>query len=164
MMKNILLASVFSALFLSGCQSGTPISYGSAVQNIQRHVTTEQQIRQMYGEPSSVYLNAATGTRTLVYRYRQSDEIKRPIAGMLGSIAGGALGYQVGDGSGQAIATMVGSMAGGAIAGNAVTTRNKTNTLIVDVSLATGRVINYQYAESGSRSQSWYPSAGVGSL
>lgn len=163
-MKKILLASMTCAFVLTGCQSGTPIPYPSVVQNIQRNVTTEQQVRQMYGEPTAVYMNAQSGVKTLIYRHNASDEVKRPIAGVVGTVAGGALGHQIGGGFGQALATMVGGVAGGALASNAVTTRSKNETLTVEISMATGRVVNYQYTESGNRSQPWYPSAGVGTL
>lgn len=164
MKTTMLLLAFFSTTILSGCESGMPLSYNSVTQNIHRNVTTEQQIRQLYGEPSSTYTDSATGIRTLVYEHVNSNAIKKPIVGILGSIAGGVIGNHIGGGLGQDIATVTGAAAGGALAQNAVTARTKTDTLTINISLTTGRVIDYQYAESGQRSQAWRPSSGVGTL
>lgn len=152
------LALLACALLLGACQAGKEINYNS-VQSITRNVTTEQDIRRSFGEPVAVHTDMQRGTRTLLYRYSQSDQVKQPIAGLIGSIAGGALGYQLGDGSGQAIATMIGSAAGGAIGANAVTTREQTRNLQVVISLSSGRVIDYNYTEDAYRRQPWTPSA-----
>lgn len=157
-MKKIIFTAVFAAALLTGCQSGRPLDYAQ-VQSIQRGVSTEADVRQLFGEPSSVYTNAAVGTRTLIYRNTKSDEVKRPVLGLLGSIAGGVIGYQIGDGAGQAVATMIGSTAGGALGANAVTTREQTKTLQIDISLATGRVTNVQFTENSAKQSPWYPSS-----
>ena len=154
-MRSFFMIVLFCSL-LSACQSGRNIDYQSAM-SIQRNITTEQEIRARFGEPDYVYTDTMLGQRILHYRYRQSDEIKRPIAAFVGTVAGGVLGYQIGDGTGQALATMVGSAAGGAIAGNAVTTRERTNTLVVLINLMTGRVMDFNYTESASKHSPWTP-------
>lgn len=162
-MKKHALVLIISATLLSACQAGKEINYNS-VQSITRNVSTEQDIRNTFGEPVAVHTNMQSGTRTLLYRYRSSDEIKQPIAGILGSIAGGVLGYQVGDGSGQAIGTMIGSAAGGSIAANAVTTRQENRNLQIIISLNTGRVVDYHYTEDAYRNQPWRPASGPNAL
>lgn len=162
-MKKQHIATLTCALLLSACQAGKEINYNS-VQSITRHLTTEQEIRQTFGEPVAVHTDMRNGIRTLLYRYSQNDQIKQPIAGLIGSIAGGALGYQIGDGSGQAIATMIGSAAGGAIAANSMTTREENRNLQVVISLANGRVIDYNYSEDAYRRQPWTPSTGPSPL
>ena len=161
-MRAFFMIMVFCTL-LSACQSGRNIDYQSAM-SIQRHITTEQEIRARFGEPDYVYTDTMLGQRILYYRYRQSDEIKRPIAAFVGTIAGGVLGYQIGDGTGQALATMVGSAAGGAIAGNAVTTRERTNTLAVVINLMNGTVLDFNYTESASKQSPWTPAPAPAAL
>ena len=111
--KHTLLAAVL-ALALSGCgiSHGDRLNYGN-VNAIQRNVTTEAQIRAMFGEPVSVQINQKLGVKKLVYAYRNDDSIKKGAAGIGGAILGGVLGHQIGGGSGQAIATSVGAAAGG---------------------------------------------------
>lgn len=162
-MKKLHLTTLLAIGLLSACQAGPEINYQS-VQSITLNVTTEQDVRNLFGEPVAVHTNMREGTRTLLYRHSENDQIKQPIAGIIGSIAGGVLGYQIGDGSGQALATMIGSTAGGAIAANAVTTREVNRNLQIVISLANGRVIDYNYTEDGSRSQPWSPSLGPSSL
>lgn len=145
------------ALLISACQKGNVISYENAAQ-IQRNITTEAEVRQIFGEPTAVHTNMQRGTRTLLYTYHQSDEIKKPLFGILGVAAGAALGSQIGGGFGQDLATFVGGAAGGAIASNAATTREHNRSLRVTISLQTGRVVDYQYTEDAYRNPGWRPS------
>ncbi|SUO93853.1 glycine zipper 2TM domain-containing protein [Suttonella ornithocola] len=163
MKHHILLSCLLSTAILTGCQSGQALNTAT-IQQIQRNGTTEQQIRATFGEPVAMHTNLQRGIRTLVYQYNQSDEIKRPIIGLLGTVAGAALGHQVGGGSGQAVATMIGGAAGGAVASNAVVTRHNQRTLEVDISLHNGLVQDYRYTEDAYRSQPWRPSAGPAPL
>lgn len=158
MKKNLLLTILvtLSLTSLTACQAGKVLDYNS-VQTIQRNITTEQQIRAQFGEPVAVHVDSQTGTKTLLYRYTQNDEIKKPIAGLVGAIAGGVIGYQIGGGFGQTISTTVGTAAGGALAQNAITTREHTRNLSIMINLQTNRVIDYRYTEDSSRSQSWRP-------
>ncbi len=153
-----------TALSLAGCQSGQIMEYGSIQANIQRNVTTEAQVRAIYGEPVEVRTDSKAGTRTLVYRYNNNDRLKKEGAGVVGAIAGGLLGNQIGDGLGRAVATTVGAAAAGTLANNAVTARKKVQTLTILVSLASGRVIDYRFNENSSRTQSWRPGTGPGTL
>ena len=162
--KHTFLAAVL-ALALGGCgiSHGDRLNYGN-VNAIQRNVTTEAQIRAMFGEPVSVQINQKLGVKKLVYAYRNDDSIKKGAAGIGGAILGGVLGHQIGGGSGQAIATSVGAAAGGLLGDNAVTARQESQMLEVDISLATGKVSDYNYTEQKGRTQSWGISGGVAPL
>ncbi|MFC0034334.1 glycine zipper 2TM domain-containing protein [Cardiobacterium valvarum] len=162
--KYTFLAAIL-ALALSGCgiSHGDRLNYGN-VNAIQRNVTTEAQIRAMFGEPVSVQINQKLGVKKLVYAYRNDDSIKKGAAGIGGAILGGVLGHQIGGGSGQAIATGVGAAAGGLLGDNAVTARQESQMLEVEISLATGRVSDYNYTEQKGRTQSWGISGGVAPL
>ena len=162
--KQTFLAAVL-ALALGGCgiSHGDRMNYAN-VNAIQRNVTTEAQIRAMFGEPISVQINQKAGIKKLVYAYRNDDSIKKGAAGIGGAILGGVLGHQIGGGSGQAIATSVGAAAGGLLGDNAVTARRESQMLEVEISLATGRVSDYNYTEEKGRTQSWGISGGVAPL
>lgn len=162
--KNGALALVL-AVSLSACgiNHGDRMDY-NLINSIQRGVTTEAQIRSMFGEPVSVQTNQKLGIKKLVYAYRNDDSIKKGAAGIGGAILGGVLGHQIGGGSGQAIATSVGAAAGGLLGDNAVTARQESQMLEVEISLATGRVSDYNYTEQKGRTQSWGISGGVAPL
>ena len=154
---------LITALFFTACTTGAKIDYQS-VSQIKRGISTEQEVRKMFGEPDSSQSNLAVGQKILIYRNRKSDEIKRPIAGMVGTIAGGVLGYQIGDGGGQAIATMIGASAGGAVAGNAVATREEERNLIIAIDMRTGRVSDFNYTEQANKYSPWSPSSAPSAL
>ena len=162
--KHTLLAAVL-ALALGGCgiSHGDRLNYGN-INAIQRNVTTEAQIRAMFGEPVSVQINQKLGVKKLVYAYRNDDSIKKGAAGIGGAILGGVIGHQIGGGSGQAIATGVGAAAGGLLGDNMVTARQESQMLEIEISLATGRVSDYNYTEQKGRTQSWGISGGVAPL
>ena len=162
--KHTLLAAVL-ALALGGCgiSHGDRLNYGN-VNAIQRNVTTEAQIRAMFGEPVSVQINQKLGVKKLVYAYRNDDSMKKSAAGLGGALLGGLLGSQIGGGTGQAIATGVGGAAGGLIGDNMVTAREESQMLEVDISLATGKVSDYNFTEEKNRTQSWGVNKGVSPL
>lgn len=54
---------------------------------------------------------------------------------LIGAIAGGLLGYQIGDGSGQVIATFLGTVAGAAIGGSVGRSMDQTDQLYASVAL-----------------------------
>ena len=58
----------------------------------------------------------------------------------------------------------VGGAAGGLIGDNMVTAREESQMLEVDISLATGKVSDYNFTEEKSRSQSWGVNSGVSPL
>ncbi len=155
MMKKLLsltLLAVFT-LVLSGCISyGQGINYNK-VATIQRNVTTEADIRAMFGEPKSTEMNMKRGVKILTYGYRNSDDIKRVAAGTAGAVAGGALGSQVGGGSGRSLATGLGAAVGGFLASNVVTAREEKQFLEVTIGLKSQRVIDFNYIENKGRSQ-----------
>lgn len=109
--KNGALALVL-AVSLSACgiNHGDRMDY-NLINSIQRGVTTEAQIRSMFGEPVSVQTNQKLGIKKLVYAYRNDDSMKKSAAGLGGALLGGLLGSQIGGGTGQAIATGVGGAA-----------------------------------------------------
>lgn len=161
-MKKILLSSIL-IFALWGCQSGREIKEQD-VAMIYKGYTSENQIRATFGEPDNVYMNSSDGIKILNYQHQSSDEIKRPIVGLIGAVAGGYLGNTIGDGGGRAIATGVGSIIGGNLAANTITTREKRKNLEIHIDMRTGRVVDFNYTESGSKDSPWLPSAGVGSL
>ena len=162
--KNGALALVLTAtLAACGINHGERMDY-ARVNSIQRGVTTEAQVRAMFGEPVSVQTNQKLGIKKLIYAYRNDDSMKKTAAGLGGAILGGVLGHQIGDGGGQAIATSIGAMAGGVLGDNAVTARQESQMLEVEISLVTGRVSDYNYTEDRGRSQSWGVNGGVSPL
>lgn len=162
--KNGALALVL-AVSLSACgiSHGDRMDY-SLVNSIQRGVTTEAQIRSMFGEPVSVQTNQKLGIKKLIYAYRNDDSMKKSAAGIGGALLGGLLGNQIGGGVGQSIATGVGATAGGLIGDNMVTARQESQMLEVDISLATGKVSDYNFTEEKGRTQSWGVNSGVSPL
>ncbi|MDO4642410.1 MAG: hypothetical protein Q4A74_01060 [Cardiobacteriaceae bacterium] len=153
------------ALALSACgiSHGDRMNYAD-VNSIQRNVTTEQQIRTMFGEPVSVQTNQKAGVKKLIYAYRNDDSSKKAAAGIGGALLGGLLGSQIGGGAGQAIAGTVGATAGGLVGDNMVTARQESQMLEIEISLATGRVTDYNFTEEKSRTQSWGVNSGVSPL
>lgn len=162
--RGIYAMFLVAGLLVAGCQSGEVMDYQDIQANIHKNVTTEQQIRVIYGEPLAVHVDSGAGTRTLVYRYDSNDHLKKAGVGVLGAVAGGVLGSQIGSGTGKEVATAVGAVAGAGLASSAVTTRSKVQTLKITVSLKTGRVIDYRFTGSESRTRSWRPSSGPGAL
>ena len=162
--KNGALALVL-AVSLSACgiNHGDRMDY-SLVNSIQRGVTTEAQIRSMFGEPVSVQTNQKLGIKKLIYAYRNDDSMKKSAAGIGGALLGGLLGNQIGGGVGQSIATGVGATACGLIGDNMVTARQESQMLEVDISLATGKVSDYNFTEEKGRTQSWGVNSGVSPL
>lgn len=151
-------------VLLTGCiATGTRLDY-NAINQIQRGVTTEQQIRAMFGEPVTVELNQKANIKRLTYGYRNDDSIKKEAAGVGGAALGGLVGGQIGGGSGQVLASGLGAMAGGLFGGNAVTAREESQFLEVLIDLRTGRVSDYNYTEAKGRTQSWSINQGVGAL
>lgn len=165
-MKKILLVSVLAgALALGGCSITHGTAFNpSAIASIQRGVTTEAQIRAMFGEPVMVNTDSATGQRRLMYRYDNDSSIQKGYAAVGGALVGGLLGSQIGGGSGRDIAASVGTLAGGVLGENAVTARREEQTLVVYVNAKTGVVTDYRFTEDKSRSQSWGVGSGVAPL
>lgn len=165
MKKNamVLLITVIT-LFTTGCISlGQKIDYNQ-VATIQRHVTTEADIRAMFGEPVTSEMNMKKGIKTFTYGYKNDDEIKKAAAGTAGAVAGGALGSQIGGGSGRYVAGALGSMVGGFLASNAVTSRKEEQYLEVMINIHTHKVVDFNYVESKGRSQKIGVTSGVAPL
>ena len=100
----------------------------------------------------------------LQYGYSNDDSIKKDAATVGGAALGGALGNQIGGGSGQAIATGLGAALGGLLGENAVTARQENQSLTVIIDLRTGVVKDFDFSESKGRTQSWSVNSGVGAL
>lgn len=163
MMKTSIL-SILMATSLTACVNhGTRFDM-TQVSQIQRNVTSEQQIRMMFGEPVGVQTNLKAGTRILTYQYKNDDSIKKEMAGLGGALLGGLIGAQIGDGSGQYIASGLGAMAGGAVTNNMVDARQEMQILTVVISTHTGLVVDYNFEESKGRTQAWGINGGVGTL
>lgn len=151
-MKNKLFILICTVvLTLAGCAAsrGLPMD-DAALNQIQRGVTTENQIRQMFGEPTSVSRDSRSNVKVLTYRYHNQD-FKSQGAALLGAVAGGALGNQIGQGGGRAVATMIGATAGGALAGNVVGNREQEQVLSVYIDTRNGYVTDYQYEQYQDR-------------
>ncbi len=149
---GVLLLTAFT-LTLSGCVStGQKIDYNK-VSTIQKNVTTEADIRAMFGEPTSSEIDTNRGIKTLTYKYKNSDEIKRAIAGTTGAVAGGVLGGKVGHGTGQSLASGLGAVVGGFLASNVVVAREEKQYLQVTIGLQSQRVIDFNYIDGKGRSQ-----------
>lgn len=161
-MKSKLLSVLLTAAFLTACQSGQVINPQTVAQ-IQRNVTTQDQIVATFGEPDEVFVNTKMGTRTLIYKYKDSNEGLRAVAAVAGGAAGALLGSQIGGGSARYYTGAAGGVAGAAAAGSMITTREKKQALTVVVSLRTGRVIDYNYVEHNSKNAGLRPSLGPSS-
>ncbi len=165
-MKKIIQIAVLvlSTFVLVGCiTTGQKIDYNQ-VAMIKKRVTTESEIRLIFGEPVTSEVNVKRGIKILTYGYKNDDSIKKGAAGVAGAVAGGVVGNQIGGGSGRALASGVGTLVGGFLASNAVTARNERQYLEVKISLRTGRVIDYNYIERKGRSQKIGVSSGVAPL
>lgn len=164
MKKIITLLLISLTLTLTGCISlGQKIDYNK-VATIQKRVTTEAEIRAMFGEPVTSEMNMKRGVKILTYGYKNSDEIKKVAAGTAGAAVGGALGGQIGGGSGSLIAGSLGALAGGFLASNAVTARKEEQYLEVTIGLKSRKVIDFNYVESKGRSQKIGVNSGVAPL
>lgn len=151
-------------LSLTACISmGQRIDYNK-VAMIKKRVTTEADIRAMFGEPVTTKMNMKRGVKILTYGYKNSDDIKKAAAGTAGAVVGGALGSQVGGGSGRYLAGSLGVLAGSFLASNAVTARREEQYLDVTIGLKSHKVIDYNYVESKSRSQKIGVTSGVSPL
>lgn len=153
--QSILAAALALSLGACGINHGNRLDYAN-INTIQRNVTTEAQIRAMFGEPLSVEINQKAGIKKLIYAYRNDDSMKKGAAGIGGSLLGGLLGSQIGN-----TAASLGSTAGGLLADNAVTARKESQMLEVEISLATGKVSDYNYTEQKGRTETWGVNSGV---
>lgn len=165
MKKTILIGALGASLALSGCSITHGTAFNpNAIASIQRGVTTEGQIRAMFGEPVAVNTDTTLGQRRLTYRYDNDSSIQKGYAAVGGALVGGLLGSQIGGGSGSAIASGLGASAGGVLAENAVTARREEQTLVVYVDMRSGIVTDYRFTEDKSRTQSWGIGSGVAPL
>ena len=158
--KVIMLVMTLGLFQLTACSvtHGTQMT-AQQITSIHKGVTSEGQIRQMFGEPVEKQ-RLSNGLTRLIYRYDNSSQIMKGLAGAGGTLLGGVLGYQVGGGSGQALATMAGAGIGGALSENAVTARKQEQILIIYINQR-GIVHDYEFTENSSRSQSWGIGQGV---
>lgn len=69
-------------------------------------------------------------------------------ATILGVVVGGALGNQVGGGSGRKAATVAGAVAGGVIANNATKDKNRRTYYRINVRMDDGRIRNFDQGSS----------------
>ena len=161
-MKKLALATAL-VVTLSGCaiSRGTQMS-DAQINSIQRNVTTETQIRQMFGEPVAVSRDSRTANKVITFEYKKQD-INREMAAVGGGLLGGLLGHQIGGGSGQVIARGVGAAGGALVGGNVAVNREVNQTLTVYID-GSGRVSDYRVSENASRSQSVGFGGGVGGI
>lgn len=164
--KNMINMAVmaFSVFILQACISTGQRIDAYKVNTIQKRVTTEADIRAMFGEPVSIQTNMKRGVKILTYGYRNDDSVKKVAAGTAGAVVGGVLGNQIGGGSGRAIATGLGAAAGGFLASNMVTARREQQYLEVTIGLKSQKVIDFNYIENKGRSQKIGVTSGVAPL
>lgn len=161
-LKSLIFLLVPVALI--GCiSSGTKIDY-SNVNRIQKNVTTESQIREMFGEPVTTTLHQKGGYKLLTYGYKNDDGIQKAAATGVGATAGGLVGSQIGGGTTRYFTATIGALAGGILANNAVTSRREEQYLEVKIGLKSGKVIDYDYIEQKGRSQKLGVTSGVNPL
>lgn len=163
MFKNIMLC-VLCVFVLGGCiATGQKISPASLAA-IQRGVTTEYDIRQMFGEPTRVRQNSYEGRRVLTYAYHNDENLKRGTAAVVGGLIGGAIGHQIGGGTGRDIATTLGATSGLYLGANAVSARQQDQQLDVVIDMRTGRVVDFYFDEQSRRSHPIHFNPGVGTI
>jgi len=99
---------------------------------------------------------AHCGTVRAITRIHANERRNNTGAIVLGAVIGGALGNQVGSGSGRQAATVAGAVAGGAIANRSGRDRSRGQTFYrINVRMDNGRLHNFdQYDTYGLRSGS----------
>ncbi|MGY0399727.1 MAG: glycine zipper 2TM domain-containing protein [Ostreibacterium sp.] len=164
-MKKLMNILLFAILVASaGCIStGQKIDYNK-VAMIQKNITTEADIRTMFGEPVTTQTNMKQGLRILTYGYNNNDNAKKVVGGVAGAVAGGVLGNQIGGGLGNDITTGLGALVGGVLANNLITSREEDQYLKVIIGLKSGKVVDFNYTESKGRSQKLGVTSGVSPL
>lgn len=160
---NVVIMAFF-VLVLQACISTGQKIDTYKVSTIKKHVTTESDIRAMFGEPVSVQTNMKRGVKILTYGYKNDDSVKKVAAGTAGAVVGGVLGSQIGGGSGRVIATGLGAAVGGFLASNVVTARREQQYLEVTIGLKSRKVIDFNYIENKGRSQKIGVTSGVSPL
>lgn len=162
---NNLFFSVLLLFVLSACAVSTGQAINSNnVSSIQRGVTTEADIRRMFGEPTGVRQNARSNLRILTYERHNDEEIRRGATGLAGGLIGGLIGHQIGGGTGQDIATTVGAAGGAALGAGMIDTREEYQRLEVSINNSTGRVVDYSFEQRKSRDPGMRFNQGVGKL
>lgn len=150
-MRKILfgIMTVLIGFGSNGCSSGKDIEV-KKVQQIHKGRTSEAQVRQMFGEPTSVTYDYKHDRKTLVYSYTNSDGAKKALVNTGGAIASVVLGPL--------------GLVGGAAASNSVQSRSEYKRLTVVISIKTKRVVDYDYTVNQGRTSSVGVGGSIGGL
>lgn len=145
-MKQLVI-SFLIILSLGGCSAGKDIKTAE-VKQIKKGVTTEQQILDWFGEPTSSSSDFSRKTKTLVYQYDNSDKLGHSIAGGFGASFGSVLGP-------------LGAMGGGVLGSNAVKGREETKQLMVVINTNNSKVVDFNYSKTQGRTRGLGTGSGI---
>lgn len=153
-MKKQLLITVFAGglmLALPACSSGHRVDYNK-VGTIQKNITTENDIREMFGQPTATQMNLQQGTKILTYDYNKNNSFAQSAASTTGALAGGILASKnIGKGTGRYVSGTLGALFGGYLGKQATQVNRESQTLNVVINTATNRVIDYNYVTRQQR-------------
>lgn len=146
MKKQLLIAVLVGTMAtVSGCASGHQVD-SSKVDTIQKNVTTESQVRAMFGEPTATQINTQRNQKILSYSYDRNNGFAKTAASTTGAIAGGILaGKNIGSGTGRYVSSALGAMFGSYLGREAVGNDREIQTLDVMIDTQTHRVTDYNY-------------------
>ncbi len=124
---------VLGFVFLAGCTSTGVKVEADKLSKIEKGVTTEAQVIEMLGKPTST--TSIPDRKYLHYDYQMSDQMGRSAATTAASVIGGV------------VAGSLGSLAGGMI-GNSIKGSSQRERLSIELDPKTNKVINYQHEKS----------------
>lgn len=157
MKKTLILFTIL--LFLSACSTGKDVSL-TDVEKVKIGSTTEQQVIDMFGEPTTSSLNFKAKRKTYTYDYANADFLKKALATTGGAVAGSIIGNKLGSYGGQ----LLGGSAGAFLGGNAVKERSEKKSLIITFNTKTGKVSDVDFIHNQRGSQKVKKGKKIGSV
>lgn len=135
-MKRLLVYALLAAS-LSACSTpgGVRIS-DQQLDMIQQGQTTEQEVIQRLGRPTSI--TVMPNRRTLVYSYSQNNNVGRQVASSSAAAVGGY------------VAGPLGSLAGGMLGGSVIPNNQLQDQVSIDIDPVTYTVIGFQRQQTTS--------------
>ncbi|HRJ51422.1 MAG TPA: hypothetical protein PLE99_01550 [Candidatus Thiothrix moscowensis] len=134
-MKQFLLYTSLIAL-LGGCAPAGIRIDDQQLSMIREGQTTEQEVVQRLGRPTSVTVTPQR--RTLVYSYNQNNNVERQVVSSTGAAVGG---YMAGP---------LGSLAGSMLGGSVIPNNQLQDQVSIDIDPITYTVIRYQRQQTTS--------------
>lgn len=121
-------------VMLSAC-AATPAANNTRVSDqqlsmIQQDYTSEQEVIQLLGRPTSITVTPKS--RTLLYSYNQNNNIQRQVVSSGAAAVGGF------------VAGPLGSLAGGVLGGSVMPTNQLQEQVSIEIDPVTYRVMNFQ--------------------